>query len=182
VIRLPRTHRMRRAVRLGSVLLIGGVLAASGSAGAQERSPSVAALAVCPYERCALSIVPTWNGLTVVRGNTGSQVASLYFLWPRDIGVALSGPDAGVIGADSARASAHRAVQLRRIGALLTDVGLALAAGAAVDAARGRPGGRWQRSAVALAGASLVVSVPFHFAADGALSRALWWHNLRYAR
>jgi len=24
------------------------------------------------------------------------------------------------------------------------------------------------------------VSVPLQFAADGALSRAVWWHNLRY--
>jgi len=30
--------------------------------------------------------------------------------------------------------------------------------------------------------AALLVSVPIQFAADGALSRAVWWHNLRYAR
>jgi hypothetical protein len=30
--------------------------------------------------------------------------------------------------------------------------------------------------------ASLGVSVPLQFAADGALSRAVWWHNVRYAR
>jgi hypothetical protein len=30
--------------------------------------------------------------------------------------------------------------------------------------------------------AALLVSVPLQFAADGALSRAVWWHNLRYAR
>ena len=36
---------------------------------------------------------------------------------------------------------------------------------------------------VAAAGlAALTISVPFQFAADGALSRAVWWHNLRYAR
>jgi hypothetical protein len=31
-------------------------------------------------------------------------------------------------------------------------------------------------------GAALGLSVPFQFAADGALSRAVWWHNARYAR
>jgi len=30
--------------------------------------------------------------------------------------------------------------------------------------------------------AALGVSVPFQFAADGALSKAIWWYNLRYAR
>jgi len=29
--------------------------------------------------------------------------------------------------------------------------------------------------------AALLVSVPLQFAADGALSRAVWWHNMRYA-
>jgi hypothetical protein len=29
---------------------------------------------------------------------------------------------------------------------------------------------------------ALLVSVPIQFAADGALSRAVWWHNVRYVR
>jgi hypothetical protein len=30
-------------------------------------------------------------------------------------------------------------------------------------------------------GAALGVSVPFQFAADGYLSRAIWWYNRRFA-
>ena len=30
--------------------------------------------------------------------------------------------------------------------------------------------------------ASVGISVPLHFAADGMLSRAVWWHNRRYSR
>jgi hypothetical protein len=28
---------------------------------------------------------------------------------------------------------------------------------------------------------ALFISVPLQFAADGALSKAVWWHNVRYA-
>ena len=36
---------------------------------------------------------------------------------------------------------------------------------------------------VAAVGAgAFALSVPFQFAADGMLSRAVWWHNARYAR
>ena len=33
-----------------------------------------------------------------------------------------------------------------------------------------------------IGGAALAVSVPLQFAADGALSRAVWWYNRRFAR
>ncbi|HEX8850640.1 MAG TPA: hypothetical protein VF761_14015 [Gemmatimonadaceae bacterium] len=138
--------------------------------------------AACDYRACALGIVPTWNGLAVVRGSDGPRVANLNFFWPRSIESALRGPTPLLPGADSAAASARRAVGLRRIGALLTDAGLI---GGVVTAARvvnrGRAGRGDQRAAGAALGA-LVLSVPFQFAADGALSRAVWWHNARFAR
>ena len=161
------------------VALLGRSAAAQGTRG--SRDSATAPSAACGYGACALSIAPRWSGLAVVRGAAGPQVTNLYFLWPRDIGAALVGADARVPGADSALASAQEALRLRRVGAVLTNASLALATGAAIRAARGDSRG-WDRRLLGLASAALVVSVPFHFAADGALSRAVWWHNQRYAR
>ena len=50
---------------------------------------------------------------------------------------------------------------------------------------RAASAGRASRSDEVVGGAgltALLISVPLQFAADGALSRAVWWHNLRYAR
>lgn len=136
----------------------------------------------CTYRLCALTIAPTWNGLAVVRASSGERVANLHFFWPHDVTPALAGADASAVGADSAAAHARDAVRLRRVGAVLTDAGIVLAASAAASAMRH---GRLSRSDGVLAGiggASLALSVPFQFAADGALSRAVWWHNLRFGR
>jgi hypothetical protein len=141
-----------------------------------------AAGARCSYARCALSIAPTWNGLAMVRGVDGDRVANLNFFWPSDVSRALVGSDAAAPGLDSAIAEGRRAVRIRRIGAALTDAGIVLAATAAV---RATGAGRARRSDAIMAGtgvAALGLSVPFQFAADGALSRAVWWHNLRYGR
>lgn len=145
-------------------------------------NPSVAIASRCDYATCALSIAPTWNGLAVVHGVRGERVANLNFFWPRDISSALGGSDAGAPGLDSAVAQARRAVRIRRIGAVLTDAGLAMAV---AGTARALNGGRARRSDAILAGAGIAalgLSVPFQFAADGALSRAVWWHNVRYGR
>jgi hypothetical protein len=136
----------------------------------------------CSYRECALSIAPVWNGLTVVRGSDGRREANLDFFLPRDIAPALRGDVSGAPGADSAFAHAEQAVALRKVGAVLTDMG-----GVAVVVAivRAASAGRASRSDQIVGGAglaSLMVSVPLQFAADGALSRAVWWHNLRYAR
>ena len=161
------------------VALLGRPAAAQGTGDSRD---SAAPSAACGYGACSLSIAPRWSGLAVVRGAAGPQVTNLYFLWPRDIGAALVGADARVPGADSALASAQEALRLRRVGAVLTNASLALATGAAIGAARGDSRGRWDRRLLGLASAALVVSVPFHFAADGALSRAVWWHNKRYGQ
>ena len=158
-------------------------LAAGRAANAQPRAASrpPPTDSTCTYSACALGIVPTWNGLAVVRGADGPRVANLHFFWPRQVAHALRGPDGAAPGADSAAAHARRAVSLRRVGAALTDVGV-LVAGVAV--ARSIQRGRARRTEQVLGGAgigALLISVPFQFAADGALSRAVWWHNLRFA-
>ena len=69
---------------------------------------------------------------------------------------------------------------LRKAGAALTDIGVIATGVALASALRAR---RMRPAERALGGAgltALLVSVPLQFAADGALSRAVWWHNLRY--
>ena len=159
-------------------------VATPGIVGAQSASASARARVItgCDYSDCALSIAPSWNGLAVVRGVGGERVANLNFFWPGDVSRAMVGTDAAAPGLDSAVAQARRAVQIRRVGAALTDAGIVLAATAAV---RALSAGKLRRSDGVIAGAgaaSLRLSVPFQFAADGALSRAVWWHNLRYGR
>jgi len=54
-----------------------------------------------------------------------------------------------------------------------------------VAVARAAGMGRVSRTEQVVGGAglaALLVSVPLQFAADGALSRAVWWHNARYVR
>ena len=136
----------------------------------------------CTYRTCALSILPNLYGLAVVRGASGQQVANLHFFWPRDITPALRGNDTTAVGADSAAAHAYRAVTLRTVGAGFTDIGAVVAAIAFI---RALGAGRLSRRDQILAGTgigALAVSVPLQFAADGELSRAVWWHNIRFAR
>lgn len=165
---------------MGVMLLVTIARTASAQvAGPQRPAGDVAA---CSYRECALSIAPVWNGLTVVRGVDGRRVTNLDFFLPRDIAPALRGDASGALGADSAFAHAERAVALRRVGAVLTDMGGVAMLVAIVRAASA---GRASRSDQVVGGAgltALLVSVPLQFAADGALSRAVWWHNLRYAR
>ena len=117
-----------------------------------------------------------------MRGPAGATVANLSFFWPRDVTGALRGGATSDASADSAWLEVRRAIQLRRVGAALTDGGVVLGAVAIVGALTA---GHLRRSDSVLAAAgaaSLAVSFPFQFAADGALSRAVWWHNLRFAR
>jgi hypothetical protein len=151
---------------------------------AQQASADVepAGGAECPYSTCALGIAPRWNGLAVVRGGGGPQVANLNFFWPRDITTSLIGRPTRAPGADSAAAHARRAIRLRWVGAALTDAGIVAGAVGAIGALRAGHVRRSDGVLLGAAGAALGISVPFQFAADGALSRAVWWHNRRYAR
>ena len=163
----------------GVLVLCGLTVMVSHSTAAQEGGSSAA---TCSYRDCALGIAPTWNGLLVVRGAAGTPVANLDFFLPRDIAPVLRGEEPGATGADSAFAHARRAVALRRVAASLTDLGALATLVAAVRMA-GRSGASPTDQVVGGVGlAALVVSVPLQFAADGALSRAVWWHNARFAR
>ena len=134
------------------------------------------------YRSAALSIAPRWDGLAVVRGTNRQLVANLHFFWPRDITSELRGTDTTAIGLDSLTHHAQRAVALRTAGAGFTDLGMLTMAVAIVRSLRdGQFATRDQQLAAAAVGA-LVVSVPLQFAADGELSRAVWWHNIRFAR
>jgi hypothetical protein len=135
----------------------------------------------CSYQECALRIAPAWNGLLVERGRSGHRVANLNFFLPRDISAVLRG-DSAALSSDSALAHAQRAVALRRAGAVLTDVGGLTVVVAMAHAASARRAARGDRVLGGAGIAALLVSVPIQFAADGALSRAVWWHNLRFAR
>lgn len=162
--------------------LFGALSAFATHATAQGAAASADSATACNYRSCALNIAPRWNGLAVVRGSAGREATNLYFLWPRDITPVFLGDIAHASSADSATSTARAAVRLRRIGALLTGTGLALASAAAVDASRSEHRGRWNRGLVIAAGTAVGISVPFQFAADGQLSRAVWWYNLRFAR
>lgn len=162
--------------------VIAALVGGATSARAQEVARASATPQSCTYHTCALSIAPTWNGLGVVRGAEGTRVATLGFFIPTDITAVLRGTEPNAPGADSAAMHARRAVVLRRIGAALTDVGGVTAAIIAVRAARQGALGSGERALAGVAVAALAVSVPLQFAADGALSRAVWWHNERYGR
>ena len=128
----------------------------------------------CTYLHCALSIAPAWNALDVVNGATGARVASLGFFWPRRV-------DASFAGNDSATFYASRAFQVRRTAAVFTDVGAMLLGYAALRQLRGGLHGN-DRVIGAIGAGAFAVGVPLQFSADGLLSRAVWWHNERYAR
>jgi hypothetical protein len=167
----------RRVPTIAAAIIL--LMIVTRAADGQESGAS-RATAACSYHECALSIAPTWNGLAIVRGSEGRRVANLNFFFPRDIRAALRAEPAA--GSDSAFAQAERALALRRAAAVLTDVG---AAAVVAALARVAIAGRAERSDRVAGGgglAALLVSVPIQFAADGALSRAVWWHNLRFAR
>src|SRR5215211_5704469 len=130
-------------------------IAAALLACASRMSAQAAPGPACDYRNCALGIAPAWSGLRVVSP-------------------AFEGSEA--------RRNARRAVALRRAGAFLTDAGILLGGFVAVQAvSQGRLGA--SARPIAIAGATaLALSVPLQFAADGALSRAVWWHNVRFAR
>ena len=135
----------------------------------------------CTYRLCALTIVPTWNGLRVVRGSSSATVANLNFFFPRDISHALQGDRRLSVGSDSVSTAAHRAVRLRRIGAVFTDLGVVGIAVAGVRAVSVGPNKRINGIIAGTGFALLGIAVPFQFAADGALSKAIWWYNWRYS-
>jgi hypothetical protein len=164
---------MRQLLSVLAVSLLG--CAASACRLAAQATPVPPVDSECDYRRCALSIAPAWNGLALVEGQTGRRTANLNFFWPRSLAPVF-------VGSDSAARYGARAVKVRRGAAVLTDVGaVVLGYALAQRASTGRLEGG-ARVAAGVGAAAIFVSVPLHFAADGYLSRAVWWHNARYAR
>ena len=162
-------HRFRRVRASGAAaflsvapfLMVGSVCA--------QQAPTD-----CTYSRCALGIVPAWNGLVVTKGAGQQRVGNLGFFWTSSLAPLFAGND-------SAAVYARRAVRVRRAAAALTDVGGAAMGYVALRAAlRGRL--QDQDRVVGVVGASLFVeSVPLQFGADGLLSHAIWWRNSDYS-
>ncbi|WP_025413911.1 hypothetical protein [Gemmatirosa kalamazoonensis] len=165
------THAGTRAALLAALLGAAARSGAQGTAVDSGPTPSRADTSrACPYVRCALGIAPVWNGLAVVRGSSGAHVATLGFFRARPLPPLFAAHD-------SAAHYAARAVRVRRQASALTDGGALLLA---VGGVRALAAGRLDRGGSIVLGAgaaAFAVSVPLQFAADGHLSRAVWWYN-----
>ena len=172
LVAIHQEAEVRRSCIIATLISLAAGGARAQAAPSALRAPDTAA---CTYVRCALGVSPAWNGLDVVRGAAGVRVARLGFFWPGDVRPAFAGND-------SAFRYAARAVRARRLAALLTDVGGAALGVTAVRLAR-RPEFRGTTRGVALGGIAIFgLGVPFQFAADGQLSRAVWWKNSTVGR
>ncbi len=149
------------------------VIAPAFSAGAQRTTNR--ADPNCTYQSCALGLVPAWNGIEITRGDSQRRVAMLGFFVPEDVSRAFADdPEAVDVARDAFR--------IRQVGAALTDAGLVLAATGLARALFRRDWDALSTGLTVGAGAALAAAVPAHFAADGALSRAVWLYNRRYSR
>ena len=158
-----------RSFRAGLVIAGLAVAMGSGEIGAQS------APANCTYESCALGLAPRWDGLAITRGISQRPIATLGFFWPADI---------RPVFADNAQAleAADQALQARTVGAILTDAGLLLLGTGLARAGFQREFDGLSKALTLTGAAAIGVSIPFQFAADGYLSRAVWWHNRRFSR
>ena len=162
-----------RALRAGAVAAFGLMcaIASTPTVAHAQRAEPARLPAACDYRSCAYNIIAALHGLRVTRGVDETPVATLGFLWTRDISDAFDG---------EGQVAAKAAVRTRRWGALLTDLGLALRVTGAASAATQDLDET--STALMLGGAaSLGLSVPIQFAADKHLARAVWQHNARYA-
>jgi hypothetical protein len=152
-------------------LLHAARLAAALAALAVTQSAAQTTDSAASYDRAALNIVPRLVALDVVRGAREERVSSLAFLFPHRVTSAFG-------TCEPAQLHAARAFRLRRVAAALTDAGLVLAVASATRAVS--PTGR--HFALTAAGAMVAGSVPIHFSADAALSRAVWEYNRQFGR
>lgn len=159
--------RARRLV--GILALAAAPLAASAQVAAPREEPN------CTYQTCALGLAPVWDGLAVVRGEPERRIATLGFFVPGDMSEVFK-DDADALDA------AREAVRIRRIGAIMTDAGLVLAATGLARALFQRDFDKLSGALTIAGGLSLGASIPVQFAADGYLSRAVWLYNRRYSR
>lgn len=135
---------------------------------AQQRTP-----ANCTYQNCALGLSPVWNGIDITRGEEQTRVASLGFFFPQDVSHAFrEDPEAVDVARDAFR--------IRQAAAILTDAGLVLTATGIARALFQRDFDTLSTALTVVGGISFAGSVPLQFAADGALSRAVWLYNRRF--
>jgi hypothetical protein len=134
-----------------------------------------AADANCNYERCALGLAPTWDGLSITRGESETRIANLGFFIPTDVSRVFQGNDAAL---DAAR----DAMDVRRVAAVLTDAGIVLLVTGVARGMFQRDFDNLSKVLAVTGGVSLGASVPLQFAADGLLSRAVWLYNRRFSR
>jgi hypothetical protein len=171
---LRHTMQDCRKIRRGAAgaALIAGAIAVAGLTN-PVRAQAVEA--ACTYESCALSLAPVWNGLAITRGISQRQVANLGYFRPTDIRPVFADNAAALEAADEA-------LQTRTVAAVLTDAGLVLLGTGLARAAFQREFDGFARVLMYSGTASVAISIPLHFAADGMLNRAIWWHNRRYSR
>ena len=129
----------------------------------------------CTYETCALGLSPAWNGLAVTRGTEQRPLAVLGFFFPTDVSRTFQADR-------EALDAAADAVRVRSIAAAMTDGGIVLAATGVARALFRRDWDGLSTAMLVVGGGALGASVPFHFAADGHLSQAVWLFNRRYSR
>ena len=127
----------------------------------------------CTYESCALGLAPVWNGLAITRGISERPIAVLGFFWPDDVTPLFRDDPA-------AYEAATEAVRMRTVAAAFTDGGLLLLATGLARAGFQREFDGLSKALIGVGGVSVGISVPLQFAADGYLSRAVWWHNRRF--
>ncbi|HEX6574443.1 MAG TPA: hypothetical protein VF042_05680 [Gemmatimonadaceae bacterium] len=140
------------------------------AAGAQARTS-----ANCSYQECALGLAPAWDGIEITRGDSQRRVGSLGFFFPQDITSAFAGdPEAVDVARDAFR--------IRQAAAILTDAGIVLVGTGVARALFQREFDGLSTTLTAVGGVSFLGGVPLQFAADGALSRAVWLFNRRFAR
>jgi hypothetical protein len=145
------------------------------SLSAEASAQAVRSDANCTYQTCALGLAPVWNGLAVTRGSEQREVAVLGFLFPTDISRTFEADR-------EALDAAADAVRVRSVAAALTDGGIVLAATGIARALFRRDWDKLSTALTVAGGGALGASVPFQFAADGHLSRAVWLFNRRYAK
>ena len=85
---LPRP-RARSVARLVVVLAV--VVASTPAVAHAQRAEPARLPAACDYRSCAYNIIAALHGLKVTRGAEEAPVATLGFLWTRDISEAFEG-------------------------------------------------------------------------------------------
>lgn len=140
----------------------------------QASPQAVLHLPCLEYERCALGLVASVTGITVVQGANEIPRAKLGFFLPG------SSLDQVFAGDSIAQRIGRDALRQRRVGAVLsatTALTFAAAGFLALDSENS-----WATGALVLGAAQAAAAVRYQFKADNSLSRAVWTFNRRFAR